>query len=234
MTPYYKLQAHLAKHAYKRGQFQGDAPADYTRRSHNHVRVLRVGDAMVVRMYRTNILTVTPENRIILDTGGWWTSTTRANLNDALSGFIRWGTVCSINIFHYSQQCIRVGGKTYRFYDGMEFDAEGRLLSPAQFFERKQTDKAATAKFRKDMAESGFKAVWPVLFAAAEPDPRLHVPAFGKLLHLVTREYHANQWPNIAAAYKARYDDHKKALAAIVRKCTRDMTEIVKTDVTVV
>lgn len=230
MTPYTKLQFHLERHMYKRGQFKGDAPADSSRRSKNHLRVIKQGDSMCVRMYNTNIITVTPDNKVTISMGGWWTSTTKANLNECMWRFLGWGSVGNSNVFSYNQMCIIVNGKKYKFYDGMEFDAEGALLSPAQGFERKRTDRDETAEFRADMQACGFKDVWPVLFSAAEPTRVwIHVP----LKKAVTEEHHANVWADIASHFKRTFDDHKAALQSIVRQCTRDMTEIIRTDVTV-
>jgi len=49
----------------------------------------------------------------------------------------------------------------------------------------------------------------------------------------MTEECRANQWADIAAHFKAYFDDHKEAYRAIVTQCTRDMKEVVATDVTV-
>ena len=230
MTPYTKLKFHLERHMYKRGQFKGDAPADSSRRSKNHLRVTKQGDKMCVRMYNTNIIEVTPENTIRISMGGWWTSTTIQNLSQAMWHFFGWGGVCSRRLFNYSQMCFRAKGKDYKFYDGMEFDAEGNVLSPLQSFERKQTNREETKEFRADIAASGFKEVWPVLFGTAEPR-RVWITT--SLKKAVTEEHHANLWADIASHFKCLHDDHKEAYQAIVRQCTRDMTEIVKTDVTV-
>ncbi len=231
MTPYTKLKFHLERYAYKKGMFKGEAPADSSRRGKNHFRVVRQGDNMCVRMYNTNLIAVTPDNKITISMGGWWTSTTKQNLNDALSTFIGWGGVGTRRLFNYSQMCIRAQGKDYKFYDGMEFDAEGKPLSPLQCFERKCTDKDETAEFRKDIAASGFKEVWPVLFGTAEPR---RVWLTVSLKKAVTEEHHAHMWADLASAYKRTFDDHKSAYQAIVRQCTRDMTDIVRTDVSVI
>lgn len=88
MTPYTKLQFHLERHMYKRGQFKGDAPADASLRGKNHLRVIKQGGNMCVRMWNTNIITVTPDNHIRISMGGWWTSTTKQNLNEAVHTFL--------------------------------------------------------------------------------------------------------------------------------------------------
>ena len=241
MTPYLKLKLHLDQHVYKRGAYKGDAPADPSRRSRTHVRVVPgrpiEGGPMIVRMYHTDILRVTEDNRICISTRGWFTSTTKQNLNDALARFVGWGRVGTQRVFGYNHEVIRIIGKTYRFYDGMEFDAEGNLLSPAKTFSRKQVDRDETQEFRDEVEASGFKAMWPVLFATADAGFKRGVGFVYTdrgLRAVMTSEHNANQWSTIAEIYKSNHDDHKSAYQALMRDCTRDMTEIVDTDVTVV
>ena len=233
MTPYLKLKLHLDRHMYKRGQFKGEAPADSSRRGKNHFRVVRGnGGQMIVRMYNTDLIEVTPDNNVRINMDRWWTSTTKANLNDALHHFIGWGGVGSVRLGGYSQLAFRAQGKTYRYYDGMTFDAVGNLLSPAKVFSKQITDREATKEFREDIKESGFQDVFPVLFAAAEPERWWGTTATA-LRKFVTQECHANQWPEIAARCKYIYDNHKAALKSIKARCTADMKTIVDTDVTV-
>jgi hypothetical protein len=238
MTPYLKLKLHLDRHKYKRGAFTGAAPADPSRRSRNHVRVIQARDGtMIVRMFSTDILRVTEGNTIRISTGGWFTSTTKQNLNDALGRFVGWGRVGTQRIFGYNHDVIRVIGKTYRFYDGMEFNMDGDLLSPATTFSRKQVDRAETQEFRDEVEASGFKAVWPIVFANVEPGFKKGaglVYTDGGILKVITDADCADQWPTIAALYKSNHDDHKSAYQALMRDCTKNMTEIVDTGVTVV
>jgi hypothetical protein len=238
MTPYLKLKRHLDEHMYKRGAFTGAAPADASRRSRNHVRVIQARNGtMIVRMYSTDILRVTEDNTIRISTGGWFTNTTKQHLNDALARFVGWGRVGTQRIFGYNHDVIRIIGKTYRFYDGMEFSMDGNLLSPATTFSRKQVDRAETKEFRDEVEASGFKAVWPILFANVEPAPFRGaglVYTDRGILKIITDPDRADQWPTIAALYKSNHDDHKSAYQALMRDCTKDMTEIVDTGVTVV
>ena len=189
------------------------------------------GGQMIVRMYNTDLITVTENNQVTINMNGWWTNTTKANLNEALYKFIGWGGVGSVRLGGYSQLAFRAQGKTYRYYDGMEFDAVGNLLSPAKVFSKQITDRDATKEFREDMAESGFKDVFPVLFAAAEPE-RTWARSANILRKHVTSELHVNAWPVIAAHLKCHFDDHKAALRSITAACTADMKIIVDTDVT--
>lgn len=229
-TPHTKLKFHLERHAYKRGAFEGDAPADKRRRYKSHFRVRRDGDDMCVRMYNTDIIRVAPDNTVTLNTNGWHTSTTVANTNDALSEFIGWGGMGKLKFRGLSQLAIRANGKTYLYYDGMTFSPDGTLLTEARPFRRVITDREETAAFRTDIDESGFKAVFPVLFAAAKPT-RGWITR--ELKSIVTSEWRANAWPDVAAHFKAYFDDHKAAYQAIVKQCTQGMRLIVESDVTV-
>lgn len=230
MTPYTKLQMHLERYQYKRGANKGHAPADSSRRGKNHFLVLRQGDTMCVRMYQTNLIEVTPDNNVRISMGNWWTSTTKQNLNDAMWRFLGWGGVGSVVLGGYRQLAFRANGKTYRYYDGMEFDGEGTLLSFAKPFTKQRTDRDATAEFRKDIKDSGFKDVFPVLFATAEPQ---RVWNINSIMRTVTQECHANKWPEIAAHFKWFHNDHKAAYRSIVAQCTQSMKETYDTDITV-
>jgi hypothetical protein len=155
---------------YKRGRNKGEAPADSSRRSKSHFRVLAQGNTMVVRMHGTNILTAFEDGSIKVSTGGWWTSTTRACLNHALWKFVtRRMYVHIIRKFGLSQPAITHAGEATRyFYDGIEFDVKGNLTSTPLCFERKRKDKDETAEFRKEIVESGFKDMFPILYQSAE------------------------------------------------------------------
>lgn len=234
MTPYLKLKLHLERHMYKRGMNKGEAPADASRRGKSHFRVIRGnGGQMIVRMYSTDILTVREDNSITIDMRHWWTSTTKANLNEALHTFVGWGGVSSTRYGNYSQLVFAAKGKRYRYYDGISFDAEGNLIGEAKPFTKRVTNRDDTKEFREDMQASGFKDVFPVLFAAAEPNKWWGV-SVGRLHVIVTNECHANEWADVAANYKYSYDDHKDALRAITARCTADMKELVDTDVTAI
>lgn len=234
MIPYLALKWHLERHAYKRGQYKGDAPADASRRFKNDFRVVRSGDKLCVKMYNTHLIEVTPDNKVRISMGGWWTSTTKANINQAMRQFLGWGAITTCTRFSHRQLQFIAKGKAYRYYDGMEFNAEGELLSPPQFFEAKRVDSDQTQQFRQAMKDSGFTEVWPVLFSSAEPNSRWWGWTDTKrLTKIVTEECHANEWAYIAAYCAWAYDDHKAALQAIVRRCTESMYNIVPTDVTV-
>ena len=244
MNCHTKLKLHLDRHVYKRGRNKGEAPADSSRRSKTHFRVIQGnGGQMIVRMHNADLITAYEDGRIKLDTRGWHTSpTTRGCMNDALTNFFGWGYLTNTRMGGYSQTGIRMNGKTYRYYDGMEFAADGTLMTFAKRFTAKRTDREETAEFRADIKESGFVDVFPVLYQAAE------LPVQGWLAtsahKIMTSDYHANDWPELVALakysnWRARHynkpahDNHKDALRALIASVTRNMTKLVDLDVTV-
>ncbi len=243
MNAHTKLTMHLSRHMYKRGQFKGDAPADSSRRAKSHFRVIKGnGGQMLVRMHNADLITAYDDGRIVLDTRGWSTSpTTRGCMNDALTSFFGMGYLFSVRKGGYSQTGVRMNGKTYRYYDGMEFSADGTLLTPAKVFTAKRTDREETAEFRADIKESGFVDVFPVLYQAAEASRPGFIP---RIKEKMCSADDAEYWPAIVSMYKyptylyqqknvPKYATHKQALRAIVASFTKHMTKFVETDVTV-
>jgi hypothetical protein len=136
MNAHTKLTMHLSRHMYKRGQFKGDAPADSSRRAKSHFRVIKGnGGQMIVRFHNADLISAYEDGRIKLNTEGWHTApTTRAAMCAALR-FFGYGYLGSARFRGHSQSTIRLnGGATYRYYDGMEFAADGTLLTPNEFF----------------------------------------------------------------------------------------------------
>ena len=244
MNAHTKLKLHLERHMYKRGRNTGEAPADASRRSKTHFRVIKGnGGQMIVRMHNADLITAYEDGRIVLNTRGWHDSqTTRSCMGEALTNFFQWGYLCSVRHGSYSQTGIRMNGKTYRYYDGMEFAADGTLLTEAKVFTAKRTDREETAEFRADIKESGFVDMFPVLYAAAEPPAITWLGTTIKTL--MTCEHSAHHWPQLIAIIKypnyynrnrnqPKYEDHKDALRALIASVTKNMTKLVDTDVTV-
>jgi hypothetical protein len=243
MNAHTKLKLHLERNMYKRGRNKGDAPADSSRRAKTHFRVIQGnGGQMIVRFHNADILSAYDDGHIVLNTNGWHASpTTRSAMGEALTHFFGLGYLTSTRMGRYSQTGIRMNGKTYRYYDGMEFAADCTLLTEAKVFTTKCTDREETAEFRKDIKDSGFVGVFPVLYEAATVPEHGWVP---RVKDAITNEYGAGCWPDIVAlikypTYYARsrnkpqYPDHKAALKAFIASQTRNMTKLVDTDVTV-
>ena len=238
------LQLHLSRHVYKRGAHRGEAPADKTRRAKSHFRVLKGnGGQMIVRFHGADILTAYEDGRITLNTNGWFSSpTTRSALGQALV-FSTFGRMGSVRKFGMSAVTITARGRTYRYFDGMTFDADGKLLSDPLPFERKIVDRDETAEFRADIKASGFVDVFPLLYTTAVPSTTGNYYVRSKKA-AVCDEDQAHHWPGIIADLKypdywarknsdARYETHKEALRALIASFTKNMTVIVKSDVTV-
>lgn len=243
MNAHTELKFHLDRHIYKRGAYKGEAPADPSRRGKTQFRVIKGnGGQMIVRYHHADIMTAYEDGRIVLDTRGWHDSpTTRSAMNEAL-GFAGFGRIGSLRYRSYSQAAIRANGKTYRYYDGMEFSAEGVLLTEAKTFTAKMVDRDETAEFRADIKESGFVGMFPILYEVATPEAAgNHVWDIKKK---ICNEYGASSWPDIVAnikyprtfnrnLYKPAYPDHKSALRAFLATYTKNMTKHIDTDVTV-
>ena len=85
------------------------------------------GQAVKVKLYDTVILTVKPQESVSLSMGGWHTQTTVKHLNRALSQNNIPLTVYTENgraLVLHSQT-----GVKHKFFDGIQFDIEGALLS---------------------------------------------------------------------------------------------------------
>ena len=244
MNTHTKLKLHLDRWMYKRGRNKGDAPADSSRRAKTHFRVVQGnGGQMIVRFHNADIISAYEDGHIVLNTRGWHASpTTRSAMNDALRSFFNYGYLCSSRSGSFSQTAIRMNGKTYRYYDGMEFAADGTLVSKPIVFSAKRTDREETAEFRKEIKESGFVDTFPVLFAAVTPEQARDYVRNTK--DAMCSEHLAGQWPTVVAQIKyqnkryyshrpAAYDNHKDALRALTASITKNMTKIVDTDVTV-
>ena len=242
MNTYSKLLMHLERHMYKRGANKGDAPADRHNRGKSNFRVVKYSDRMAVRMFATNLLTAFPDGRVVITTHDYWTSnTTRLRLNDAM-GFVGFGQISMRKIMGLSQPVFRAGNNTYRYYDGMEFSEDGKLLSPPQPFQMRRIDKEESKTFMEDIKASGFKDMFPLLYATTTPG----TTAVHRMRDMVTDADHAHRWPDIISAYKfgrvynykaSQYEmlekgDAKSCWSAIMKECKKNMYETLKSDIT--
>lgn len=242
MNTYMKLKFHLERNIFKRGQYKGDAPAG--KRWRTYVRVVKGNDdSMRVRMYGTDLLTAYPDGRVVIDTGGWTDRpTTRLRLNEAFGFMPFYAAIYSRKVFGLSQPILRVGGQSVLFYDGIELNGEGTITSPLRCFERKRVNREESKEIRDDMAESGFKEAFNLLWSVNTPDDMGHVPS--RVRDVVSNAHHSNAWPAIIAhhAYFRTYRHgnfgyHKREARdvwdSIMQQLRKDCYEVVKTDVTV-
>lgn len=245
MNTYDKLAAALEANMYKRGAYQGDAPADPSRRNRNHIRIVKRSGTMTVRMYNTDILTAYPDGRIVINLGNWSTSsTTRETINEALRDY------CTIRprpyvgaqtVFSLSQLCVMVDNKSYRYYGGITFDADGKLTTEPDQFEALRMDTEASKEFMAEVKTSGFKDMFPLLYAAATPTTAYDGRRAHSLRTCLGNDYHANEWAEIVAAakYSAQWGntyveagDAKSCWESIMARAKSDLTRPVPSTTT--
>ena len=170
---YGNLSLHHSRHEYKRGAYKGDAPADYTRRAKSHFRVIKPDaayptDPYKVRFWSTNIMIAYPDGSVKFNTNGFHDRpTTREAVMIALglAGFR--GYMHSKRVGTLSQTALTLNGKTYAYYDGITFDANGTLLTPHEPFKRERVDRDRTKEFQA--LAKPFRDTLPLLWAAYQP-----------------------------------------------------------------
>lgn len=239
-TAYGNLSLYHSRHVYKRGQFKGDAPM--AQRGKSHFRIIKPNplfqdDPYLVRFWRTNIITAYPDGRIKLNCDGFETRpTTREALGIALHTCGFWSRPYSHRLGTLSQTALLIKGKAYRYYDGMEFDAEGTLLTPPKPWQAEVRDTEQTKAFREKT--KAFWDMFPVLFATRNKDYAFRTRIFD-ILHAAKGYVVApaasildnpEHWPVIVSYYTRNYsdDDAKNARAHLMRTFTKNMTKLVE------
>jgi len=204
MTSYTNMKLHLERHVYKRGQYKGDAPVDA--RAKAHFRVLNgsyYSDEMYVRLHSTNIITAYEDGSFRLNTNGWADRpTTKAAVSEAAWKFC--GVPAVIHnrlVMGEKQLCVRVAGKTYVYYDGITFDVNGNLLTEARPFQMRRINRGKTKQYARDIQASGFKDMFPVLYATCTPEQSREWLR-SNTDEITTRDYEAAKWPILIAKHK--------------------------------
>ena len=210
-----KLQLHLERYMYKRGANKGDAPADSAKRGRSHHRVIKNRDGtMTVRFWNTDIITAYPDGKVEFNVGRWGSNpTTLAAMSDSL----QWFHPLPISYFSerkYSkaQLVVAVGHagvrKEYAYYNGMQFDAEGNLLTEVKPFQARRIDRTESKELHDGMKQSGFKAAFKLLHAAAKEEDRqpsgiIHTYTMRSrdIRNILTDADHADAWPEVIARY---------------------------------
>ncbi len=250
MTAFIKLQAHRTKHAYIKGAYRGDAPADPSRRWRDTHRVAKRFDFMAVIMHKTDILRAYEDGSFVINTEGWHDHlTTKQAVREALRFTPLSGHgIYSRRVFGKSQLCITLkDGRVVRYYDGMRFDANGVLTTDLVPFERCGINKQEVKEFAEAVKASGFKAMFPLLYASCKaPDNCVtHVPEIRSIVDTVTTDYRAPAWTEIIEYYKfipswdyktltrgcIETGDAKSCWAAIMKACKSRMYETTTTTV---
>ena len=254
MNAYEKIKQHHAANIYTKGTNKGDAPL--TKRAKTKLRVIKYDDAYAVKMYNTDILTIYPNNHIVIDCNGHIERpTTQANLNEALGMFCGGITVSKWNMFSNSQHILRtyekIGGTytefKYRYYDGIELSLNNddpEVVSELKPLKRKRIDKPRVAAFTEGMAQCGFKDAFKVMHAMCEVSNMGDTHSHAALDVQISEVEYSDYWLAIVANHSFRryynresgkyvYDkqDAKDVWTSLMRECKRTMYEVVDTDV---
>lgn len=244
MNAYQLLKLRLDRHVYKRGQYKGDAPLE--KRTKNHVRIVE-GENMYVQMYSTQIMTAFRNGDVEITLGGWeGSSTTKQWLNYALgvAGF-RGFWLGNKSVMSLNQLTIKTPSGTYLYYDGIRFNAEGQIVSTPKPFEAKRIDKSESKGFTDSLKVSGFKGMYPLLYATCTP------PENGQSMPRMWKDYmqdadYAHVWPEIIEYFKydmrwnhtmgkrewVEIDDAQSCWARMMAKAKQDMYQTIRTEVT--
>jgi hypothetical protein len=102
--------------------------------------------------------------------------------------------------FSLSQLMIRVKEKSYRYYDGIQFSADGEPLKKLKPFQARRIIKEDVAELNKDITTSGFKDMFPILWGALDvnaPVTTYVSPSHTRLF--ISDEHHAAHWRDIVA-----------------------------------
>jgi hypothetical protein len=202
MNTYDKLKFHLTRHAYKRGQYKGDAPFDQSRRSRSHHRVVERSQFMVIRFHNTDIVRAYPDGRVMIDCNGWAShSTTMTAVREATKFMPFHFSVSSRSVMSLSQMVLRTQDSMVKYYDGITLDGAGNVITPLRPFEARRIDKAESEEFMDGLHASGFKDMFRVLYATVQPPEA--TPYYPRILSdSLTDPEHAADWPHIIAKYK--------------------------------
>jgi len=247
MNTYDKLKLHIADHAYKRGQYKGDAPADKSRRGRSHHRVVQRADCMAIRFHRTDIVRAYPDGRVMIDCNGWVDSiTTMTAVRDANKFLSFTLSIGSRSVMSLNQMVVMRGGETILYYDGITFDGEGNVITPLRPFEARRIDKAESKEFMDGLQASGFKDMYKILYATVQPpEGTLGVYTPRRLSDILTDPETASAWPDIIAKYKYEHrwtgfggnrewqesGTAKTCWSRIMAVCKKDMYSTIKTEV---
>jgi hypothetical protein len=256
MNAFTRLTDHLKAHAYKRGAYVNDAPADRSRRGKTNFRVSPYGGNMTIVFHNTRIVTAYPDGHLILDCGGWAdSSTTKAAMQDALWLCDIRGYLTSKLLFSKRHLCYVGAGDTVLYYDGMALDETGKVTSALKPFPQRRRNRAETKEFDEQVKESGFKDMFKLLHNVCESEDGVEWNTSARrgsvgevVRQAMTEEVHINKWKPLIAAYawetEARWStfnggqvirtaikrDASATWSALTKAAKTDMYETVLTD----
>lgn len=244
MNPYEILKARHADRIYKRGIHKGDAPMES--RGKRNFRIIAGTDCMHVRMYGTNIVTAYSNGEYIIHLNGYGSSsTTRVNLNYSLGVMRQTVSISNRSIMGISQATMYANGGRFLYYDGIRFNQEGKLVSEPKGFEAKRINKEESTALMDNLKASGFKDVFPVLYATCQ------ATTGGISIDRHWEDYlqdpeHAHRWPETIEYFKFKdkwdftqgkrmyveIDNAKACWARMMAKAKQNMYQTIRTEVT--
>ena len=120
----------------------------------NNTRLLKIGDDYAVKLHKTNVVIIHPDDTQTLDSGGWRTPTTKDRINE-------WS---SANIYQKNLIWYLENGDL--FYDKMVVDENGKALCPVdgqEFEKAKKVIDQMTWEYIKGFCEhlSAGNFKWP-------------------------------------------------------------------------
>ena len=241
MNLYTKLYFHHERFVYKRGVFEGDAPADNLRRAKTHFRIVKRDDAMGVIFHHSEIITAYPDGRIRLNAAGWENSRTTRDAYAYFGIYLR-----TERLNGCANTTVWVGSDRNIYYSGMVLNSEGQLVGDPAPAYKYIADKEARAMFAEDTAP--FREVLPVLFATSSSRREAQMAErgayqarwyydcirreTGKILELQRVDRYADlvdAWINAGHAYDEETDEHcpKRLWRNLYRMQTKDMRSVV-------
>lgn len=251
MNPYEILKAHIAKHKYARGKNKGSAPLDSTRRRRDWELVVDRGDRMAVQRYSTDVLTVYPDGRVVVDCGGWSSSTnTRIAVTKGLSLMHTLVSMGSVRYRNMSQVVLNLRMGSVRYYDGITLaqDSGVWMVQELKPFSARVRDTERVGVWDEAIKASGFKNLFPILYMNAEQE---HLPiAYSgylderRITDLLSSADQSEHWLSVVAKFKWDYKyeytpgGYQKEWFARTRQetwsklrstLTKEMTKIIKT-----
>lgn len=111
----------------------------------NTLRIEYQDGSVGIRLHDTDIITIMEDGRVILDSGGWRTATTKARMNSSLNPYWPTFAICTDSgVWHLYKGAYRL----CRFEDGIEISGSGNVKGGSPVTDGK-TDRKLKAKVRK-------------------------------------------------------------------------------------
>lgn len=250
VSPYERMLRHINEHKYRRGAHAGDAPLDPKRRRRDWERVVQHPDKITIHRYCTDIITVYPDGRIVLDFDGWESSpTTRVCATVALYLMGIQASVGSTRYRGLSQPCINLPSGTYKYYPGITLVQKDKQWVPEDTvpFPAIIADKEERKAFDEALKASGFKDLFPLLYVNSESGDAAYISIPTHLQEILTDPKYAEFWPSIVTAVKwirLHHYDHtthcikytytartvRGTWTALINPIKKDMTKTITTD----